>query len=287
MQPGLPSRCCMVIAASSVRAADGVSMRSVFRLLVLCGLMTLPRVVFGGCPGVWSDTTTSQNERYIFVLRASDPKGMQEYAKREREGWVQAGYTPEAMADANKHLQASLDEEARLRAKYPVSGLYLNDGSSKLLWAGQFCGAQFAVASDGIHLVIYNIVVQKMEDPAVAFYASGRELRSYKVSDLLSPDSPRGETSHGFKWAEDFSLDERAGVFTSTKFDGGMLVFDIKSGEAIRPNPTPERLHSRSANENNTSAHQRAHTATIAAVTAAFALLCVVYWVNINGRSRQ
>ncbi|HEY0172371.1 MAG TPA: hypothetical protein VGB98_15220 [Pyrinomonadaceae bacterium] len=256
-------------------------MHGAFRFIILCGLLALPGVVYGECPGlVWSHTQTSSDEHYIFVQRAPDPQRAKDEAKRIREGWAQVKYTPAEIAEADKDLQEQLVEEARLRAKYPVSGLYVNDGSSKLLWTGEWCGAQFTVASDGEHLVMYEIIVQKMEDVAVAFYASGREVRSYKVSDLLPSGGPRGETSHGFKWAESLSFDEGAGVFTATKFDGEKVGFDIRSGNIIRPETPPADTRPKSVEGDNTPAPQQ-KSVFLAVAIATCLLIGVVYWLKL------
>src|SRR4051812_34995978 len=45
------------------------------------------------------------------------------------------------------------DDHDGLRAKYPKSGLYRNDGSRDLLWSVAWYAPKVHLASDGIHLV--------------------------------------------------------------------------------------------------------------------------------------
>jgi len=88
--------------------------------------------------------------------------------------------------------------------KYPQSGLYLNDGSSKPLWTVDWPGFVILPA-DGIHIVRQGPWPRQGEGynvEALSFFANGKLLKSYSVRDLVDfPWLLPNSVSH-YRWEQ-------------------------------------------------------------------------------------
>lgn len=185
-----------------------------------------------------SHTVPSADGRYLFVMLSPDePWRIERYVAWVREGWARAGEEMEDRADAERHLMARVREEMRLRRKYPASGLYRNDGSTRPLWTVEWYEGgpdSIRVASDGVHLVRHPTLANDAYDMGVTFYARGRPLRSYKVSELLLENDKMGYTSaYAYRWWENNELNDDAGTFTIMKLNDSRVVFNFATGEVV------------------------------------------------------
>jgi hypothetical protein len=62
-----------------------------------------------------------------------------------------------------------------IRAKYPTSGLYKNDGSTKASWTIDWYAYSVLLPSDGIHLIRRGPWAKDGSTEALTLFASGRE----------------------------------------------------------------------------------------------------------------
>lgn len=132
-------------------------------------------------------------------------------------------------------------ESIPIRAAYPRSGMYRNDGSAEPLWV--FGDADtyvyrrdLTVYADGVHLAISSDMVREPDHPGIRFYARGELVRSYTVRDLVArPDRLyRGETSHrGYRWLNRVDADDTRAELTIQTADGGRFVFDVRTGAIL------------------------------------------------------
>ena len=82
--------------------------------------------------------------------------------------------------------------DKELLIKYPQDGLYLNDGSSTLLWPVKWWyNAQVILPSDGIHLIrlgpgiLWPWEGRNYDHEAFSFFKYGKLIRTYKINDLI------------------------------------------------------------------------------------------------------
>jgi tetratricopeptide (TPR) repeat protein len=98
--------------------------------------------------------------------------------------------------------------------KYPQSGLYLNDGSSTPLWTVDWC-ANVLLPADGIHLIRrgrHTLPIEYNEE-VITFFAYGKELKSYRVSDLVQFPRLLPATSNYYEWQKLISVEKGATPF--------------------------------------------------------------------------
>jgi hypothetical protein len=158
-----------------------------------------------------SRTTVSPNGQYVFVMIA--PLAPEE----------DAGYWVEKVAT----------EIRKIREAYKVSGLYRNDGSREPLWTVDWYASYVEVASDGVHLVRFGPWAHSPEQEALTFFASGKEIRSYTIGELVAePDKLPHSVSH-FVWDKDIKLDDANLLYRLTTKNGEQYVFDITTGAIV------------------------------------------------------
>lgn len=143
--------------------------------------------------------------------------------------------------------------------KYPQSGLYLNDGSNTPLWTVDWC-ANVLLPADGIHIVRkgrHTLPIEYNEE-VITFLTDGKELKSYRVSDLVQFPRLLPASSNYYEWQKVISVEAGATPFTinlseSEKFpypagvifdeaahtmhletnQGDSYLFDLNTGEII------------------------------------------------------
>lgn len=120
-----------------------------------------------------------------------------------------------------------------IRKKYRVSGLYRNDGSSEPLWAVGWYAYGVIVASDGSHVIRHGPWASSSGDEAFTFFADGREIRSYRINELVgNPEFLPHSVSH-FMWLGNHQLDDSAGTWAIRTLNGEYYTFDISTGEIL------------------------------------------------------
>lgn len=197
-------------------------------LCVLC--LCLPAAVAQGLelpdithPVTYS--TPSPNEEYLFVMLAPPNDD------------------PAQNPDANEHAQM-------LRQKYRESGLYRNDGSTEPLWT--VAGYAYGVypANDGIHVVredsparmLSSFIAKRLPDdkiqaqldsPALTFLASGKELKTYTMRQLVvRPEELPNSVAHVL-WNAGAMITKDGKRFVLLTQDSQQIIFDLSTGEIV------------------------------------------------------
>ena len=136
--------------------------RELFFALLLISLSA--STAFGDKPvPPHSYTIVSADRRYLFVMLA-----------------------PTLDNDKSFRPQEKSTEALKIRKRYAKSGLYLNDGSTVPLWTVDWYATAVVLPSDGVHLIRKGPWASTSSDEALTFFASGKELKAYKVKDLIS-----------------------------------------------------------------------------------------------------
>src|SRR5262249_45015887 len=97
--------------------------------------------------------------------------------------FVMLSYAPEMLGSAGT------EQHRRIRDTYPMSGLYQNDGSKKLLWVFHdyyYDDDGLTFASDGVHLIKARGYVRDFDADAISFFANGKVVRTWHVWELVS-----------------------------------------------------------------------------------------------------
>ncbi|HEX8637621.1 MAG TPA: hypothetical protein VF692_06140 [Pyrinomonadaceae bacterium] len=152
---------------------------------------------------------------------------------------VFAPYTYAASSANNKYLfvmiappgeeRNATERSQKLRAEYPKSGMYLNDGSVKPLWTVEWYSFGVFVASDGIHLVRQGSMASSLDDEAFTFFAADKEIRSYKVRDVARKGVLQ-MASH-LIWQADIKIDDDEKTLSVTTLGEEKYSFDYRSGQ--------------------------------------------------------
>jgi hypothetical protein len=168
----------------------------------------------------WSWTKVSGD--FVFVMLPDD-------AVSEADWWK---------ADVGR-----MTEILRIRATWPQSGLYRNDGSRTPLWGVNWFDYPVLVeiASDGVHLVRLGYDPPQSDDKVVSFFASGRQVRQYRLDELVRDPTTLKRTGSGYLWYSTNHLDDDTSTFSVETRNGERYKFDLRTGEIVaqsRPWPT-------------------------------------------------
>ena len=143
--------------------------------------------------------------------------------------------------DATGQRKEIRDEALRIRAKYQVSGLYRNDGSTTPLWTVDWYAHSVFVFSDGNHLVREGPWATSSSDEALTFFSSGKEIRSYKIKDLEDLPWLLPHTVSHFRWLKTADVNDSDRTLTVVTFLWDKYVFDAATG-GIVSSRRPTRL---------------------------------------------
>jgi hypothetical protein len=127
-------------------------------------------------------------------------------------------------------------ELQKLRAKYRTSGLYANNGSTTPLWTVDWYAYSVLVPSDGIHLVRPGPWAWNGSTEAVTFFAAGKQIRSYRVADLVDTTITLPHTVSHFFWEKSIALDDTGRTVTITTLNRDRYVIDFTTGRIISAN---------------------------------------------------
>jgi hypothetical protein len=148
-------------------------------------------------------TKLSPDERYLFVMISPNPP------EEDRGPW------------------------RSIREKYSQSGLYRNDGSTTPIWTVHWYGFEAAPLSDSVHLVRRGPWATSSKSEAVSFFANGKLLRTYTVSDLVAiPALMEHSVSHFF-WRDDEQLHDQEKTYLIMTKHGEHYLFDISTGDIL------------------------------------------------------
>ncbi|MBA3255993.1 MAG: hypothetical protein H0T64_05010 [Pyrinomonadaceae bacterium] len=187
-------------------------MRNIIKCCLFLSAIFTPFLVYGDSEAPpRSYAITSSDSKFLFVMIA--PLEAQRYEN--------------SLSDAARR------ESQKTRTMYPASGMYLNDGSTTPLWKIDWYSDGVLVASDGIHLVRLGPWARSLSDEAFTFFANGKELRSYKVGDLVESEILLPHSVSHFTWQENMGLDEQRRILSVATLSRERYVFDYTTGEII------------------------------------------------------
>lgn len=152
------------------------------------------------------------------------------------------------------YTEGEIEEVDEIRGKYHEAGLYRNDGSTTPLWTIDWFAYSVDVASDGRHLVRWGPWANtgEYEELAVAFYEDGKEIKRYRIRDLVAEPQKLPESASHLKWRLYSNFDDRRGRLTIITLNNERYTFDIRSGEILTksqptsttPSPTEDAIQS-------------------------------------------
>ncbi|HEV2800510.1 MAG TPA: hypothetical protein VGW12_08440 [Pyrinomonadaceae bacterium] len=187
-------------------------MRSIIKFCLLLVALFTPLLAYGDSVAPpRSYATPSSDGKFVFVMIAP--------TEAERDGIY--------LRDEDKR------ETQKVRAKYPASGMYLNDDSTTPLWTVDWYSYSVLVVSDGIHLVRRGPWASNLSDEALTFFANGKELRSHKVGDLVDTKMFLFQTVSHYMWEDSMNLDENRRTLSVATLSKERYVFDYTTGEII------------------------------------------------------
>ena len=127
------------------------------------------------------------------------------------------------------------DFRRELKSIFPVSGMYLNDVSRTPLWTVDWYSYAVVPSSDGVHILRWGPWAQKLSDEALTFFANGKMLRSYRISDLVDTKVGLYHTTSHFSWEreDDEEFNEINHTFSLTTITGEKYTFDYTTGEIV------------------------------------------------------
>lgn len=206
-------------AGNRMNGFIGAKIKS-FAWFVLLVLLLKPGIALGLSihPSSW--TVSSADNRYVFVMVSPlplekdqehfwDKKRQLEYIESHKINW-----TAEEIKNFGKWT--SREDIAELRAKYHASGLYLNDGSTNVLWSLEGQGyllPSVIVPSDDKHLVVFHDDGVEVSEGVLRFYDQGKLVRNYSRGDLVTfPSLLRWEGGQGVRGASHILWLKRRGA---------------------------------------------------------------------------
>jgi hypothetical protein len=171
--------------------------------------LALPVPAASDSPAPLQDyTKETENGEFLFVMLAP-----QEWAKYQNSG---------------------------IRKKYPGSGLYRNDGSTTPLWPVYWYSFEVYPSSDGRHVVRMGPRASYIGELAVSFHDNGKEIKAYRIKDLVLDESKLEHTVSHFFWRSSLHYDDGQGIlFLKTKDDRSYR-FSIKTGESMPERNAPD-----------------------------------------------
>jgi hypothetical protein len=187
-------------------------MKYIIKFCILLSVMLTPLLAYGDTVALpYSYASPSSDGTFVFVMVAP--------IEAERDGLY--------MRDEDRQ------ESQRVRAKYPSSGMYWNDGSITPLWTVDWYAYSVLVASDSVHLVRRGPWAETLSDEAITFFANGKELRSYKVGDLVDTQYLLPQTVSHFMWVDNMKLDDGKLTLSVATLSKEKYVFDYTTGKII------------------------------------------------------
>lgn len=187
-------------------------MRIYFISLVVATLGYLPADALADSPAPASSyAVEAEGGQYVFVMLA--PLTLDE----ELSFWNE------------KHGSQIHD----IRQKYSASGLYSTGDTTSPIWTVDWYAHSVLPFSDGIHLVREGPWARSRGDEAVSFFANGKLLKSYSISDLKISRWAMQHTVSHFFWRDETSVDDPKLTYEIKPRKGKAIVFDVTTGEIV------------------------------------------------------
>ncbi len=187
-------------------------MRNVVKFCFLLSVMLTPLLAFADTEAMQrSYISPSANNKFIFVMIAS----------------------VDIESDGISYGDEGKKEAKRIRAKYPSSGMYLNDGSTNPLWTVDWYSNSVIVASDGNHIIRRGRWATTLSNEAFTIFKQNNVVRSYKIGDLVATELLLPHTAHNFEWEEAMSLNNYNHTLFVSTLSKERYIFDFFTGETI------------------------------------------------------
>jgi hypothetical protein len=190
----------------------GYAMKQSNKLLVLLFILLTPALAFGdSVAGPSSYSVKSSNGKYVFVMIA--PIAVEQdgiYLRNENRIAAQ-----------------------KIRSKYQVSGVYLNDNSNAPLWTVDWYAHRTLIASDGMHLISLGPWAQNPSTEAFTLFENGKQLCSYRVGDLVDTTFTLPHSVSHFIWDESVRLDDEKRIIEIVTLNKDRHVFDYTTGKRL------------------------------------------------------
>jgi len=169
------------------------------------------------------------------IVEATPPSPTSDYVIETANGkYVLVLLVPDALGEPDV-------PSPELRAKYPRSGLYTQSGS--LVWTIDWYlppggeGELIALLDDGEHLITWaqpwpakNIGETACDNIELGFYKRGKELKSYRVNELVTCPGTLERYEGGYFWRDSYSVDQETRILRIHTIVGHVLDFDITTG---------------------------------------------------------
>lgn len=178
----------------------------------LMGILQMSVVVFVLAVQAFADTIApprdfkqlTENKNYVFVMLAPDAP----------DGWAH--------------------HDPAIRKAYKQSGLYMNDGTISPLWSIDWYAFEVFPSSDGEHLVRMWPWAVSTDDPVVSFYRNGKEVKTYRIKDLVRDESQLRRSVSFLHWRSEVQYDDKKGVLLLKTIDDQTYRFSVQTGQ-IQP----------------------------------------------------
>lgn len=131
------------------------------------------------------------------------------------------------------------EESKALREKYRSSGLYPDDKSTTPLWTVDWFSYEVLLSPDGRYVVRMGPWASNLSDEAFTFFADGKEVKKYIISDLIKNSDALQRTVSHFTWLRNKYINDTNDSFEAETLDGGRFTFDLKTGEILSQSYTP------------------------------------------------
>jgi hypothetical protein len=200
-----------------------ITLRLLLCMLALVALfeIALPAECYAALRRLVSVEQLSENKKYVLVILAPIP--LEEELLETQD--------------------AERDRVRQIRAKYPVSGLYTNHPTPKLLWkylGKSYFPSSVAISEDGVYAVLFGPFLTSgapdASDCVAEFLVNGRLVASPWYDDLSGGDYMNlrrllfGET---FAQADSARLNNEDATFTVTTNLHEVIVYDLKTGAVV------------------------------------------------------
>ncbi len=132
------------------------------------------------------------------------------------------------------HKSAWADKNRELRSLYKQSGLYLNNGSNKPLWTVDWYAYEIIPSSDGEHLIRFGPWASSGYQLAIAFYNKGKEIKQYKIMDLVKDEKKLTYTASHFFWRSEEIYNDKLSTLLLKTHDGQTYTFSVLTGLSVK-----------------------------------------------------
>ena len=215
---------------------------SLLRHILLASISFSTLNAFAGLPGYKSREIASSNGQYVLVVLT--PKAERSQLS-EHVAYVDNVFS-HLSDDEKQELIEDFENELALEEKYPVGGLYMNDGSTKPAWKIPYISLcqDVHVASDGLHVVVmYSPWDSNCSgNRHLSFVSSGNTVFTYSNEWQFLPFSSFRlllRACLGVELPVDVisKIDDESNTFTVSTDQGDRLVFDLVTGARLKRSP--------------------------------------------------